>query len=82
MELVLFNVFIGDVISGSTLSTFASDTKPCGVVWSTLCRAGMPSRRTDRLERWACVLKFSKAKCKVLGRGNPEHNYRLGKRMD
>lgn len=55
---------------------------PSRVVWSTLRRAGMPSRRTDRLERWARVLKFNKAKCKVLGRGNPEHNYRLGKRMD
>ena len=34
------------------------------------------------LERWACVnlMKFNKAKCKVLpmGQGNCKHRYRLG----
>ncbi|GAB0191425.1 hypothetical protein GRJ2_001607800 [Grus japonensis] len=33
------------------------------------------------IKRWACVnlMKFNKAKCKVLhmGQGNPKHNYRL-----
>ncbi|KFQ05406.1 hypothetical protein N329_00863, partial [Haliaeetus albicilla] len=40
-------------------------------------------RDLDRLERWArCVnlMKFNKAKCKILhmGQGNPKHKYRMG----
>ncbi|GAB0179247.1 importin-5 [Grus japonensis] len=75
---VLFNICINNMDSGieCTLGKFADDTKLCGVV-NTL-----EGRDLDRLERWARenLMKFNKAKCKVLhvGRRNPKHDYRLG----
>ena len=66
---VLYNVFSGDIGSGieCTLSNFAVDTMLCGAI-------DMPEgsnaiqRDLDRLERWAYanLMKFNKAKCKVL----------------
>ena len=42
-------------------------------------------RDLDRPERWACanLMKFSKAKCKVLhlSQSNPKHKYRLGREL-
>ena len=83
LGLALFNIFVGNMDSGieCTLSKFANNTKLCGAVNTLEGRAAI-QRDLDRLERWACanLMKFNKAKCKVLhmGRGNPKHKYRLG----
>ncbi|KAK4822655.1 hypothetical protein QYF61_018607 [Mycteria americana] len=57
------------------------DTKLSGVA-DTLVGQGTIQRDIDRLERWARLnlMKFNKAKCKVLhlGWGNPKDRYRLG----
>jgi len=63
-----------------TLSKFANDTKVCGAVDKLEGRDAI-LKDLDRIERWTCVnlVKFYKAKCKVLhmGQGNPKPKYRL-----
>jgi len=80
---VLFNVFVSNMDSGIefTLSGFANNTMLCRTV-NMLEGSEAVQRHIDRLGRWACanLMRFNKAKCKVLhmGWGNPKHKYRLG----
>ena len=71
----LFNIFVGDKVwIECTLSKFANDTKLCGAVNML---EGRDAIQSD-LERWAHanLMKFNKAKCKILhlGQGNPNTN--------
>ena len=81
---VLFNVFAGDVDSGieNTFRRFAVDTDLGGAA-DMLEGRNTIHMDLDRLERWAHtnIMKFNKAKCKVLhlGQSNPKHKYRLGR---
>lgn len=64
-----------------TLSLLTDDTKPSGAVDSFEGRNAI-QKNLDRLEEWAHVnlVKFKKAKCKVLHphQGNSLYQYRLG----
>lgn len=67
---LLFNIFIN-----------ADDTKLSNAIDTAEGRDAI-QRDLDKLERWALVnlMRFNKAKCKVLhlGQGNPKYIYKLG----
>jgi len=80
---VLFNIFVNEMDNGieCTLNKFADNTKLCDAV-DILEGKDAIQRDQDRLVRWACanLMKFKKAKCRVLhlGQGNVKHRYQLG----
>ncbi|PKU42786.1 rna-directed dna polymerase from mobile element jockey-like [Limosa lapponica baueri] len=79
---VLFNIFVSDMDSATEciFSKSADNTKLCGAIDILEGRDAI-HRDLDRLERWACanLMKFNKAKCKILhmGQGNPKNEHRL-----
>jgi len=82
LSAVFFNFFINDLDEEleCTLSKFADDTKPGGVVDTPEGYAAI-QRGLDRLERRVQrnLMRFTKGKCRVLylGTNNPTHRNRL-----
>lgn len=83
LGLVPCTIFFGDMDSGIkySLNQLAHNTKLAGTA-NTHKRRDAIQKELDRLERWACanLLKFNKAKCKVLHLGweNSQYQNRQG----
>ena len=82
MGAVLFSIFINDLVRSSAPSASLQTTPSLVVQFDAPEGQDAIQRDLDKLEKWAYVnlMRFSKAKCKVLhlSWGNPKHKEILG----